>query len=145
MKRQITSVITHGGNNNFQREATLECGHIIDTTEWLHQPKPGEYVENCKACGSMLLFDDDLGRAGDFMDRITPVERDLNPCSMEMLEKEFATLRKEVEADMLGKLDNFEDAWHEKVKEGYRYGEDALEQVRFGWEIAIEMLKKINE
>jgi hypothetical protein len=29
----------------------------------------------------------------------------------------------------------FEEAWAEKEKEGYQYGRDALEQVRFGWEI----------
>lgn len=144
MKRQITNVITHGGMN-WCREATLECGHIIDTTKWLYEPTPGGYVEHCKGCGSMLSFDDDLGRAGDFMDRITPVERDLNPNSMNMLATEFCRLRKDVEADMLGKLDNFENAWHEKMKEGYLYGEDALEQVRFGWEIAVEMLKKSKE
>lgn len=144
MKRQIRKVITSGGMD-MRYEATLECGHIIDTTEWLHQPEPGGYVEHCKGCGSMQSFDDDLGRAGDFMDRITPIERDLHYRSMEMLEKEFAKLRKEVEADMLGKLGSFENAWHEKVKEGYQYGEDALEQVRFGWEIAVETLKKIKE
>ena len=31
----------------------------------------------------------------------------------------------------------FEHAWAEKEREGYQYGEDALEQVRFGWEIAM--------
>lgn len=29
----------------------------------------------------------------------------------------------------------FEAAWAKKVAEGYLYGRDALEQVRFGWEI----------
>lgn len=29
----------------------------------------------------------------------------------------------------------FEQAWAVKEKEGYQYGEDALEQVRFGWEL----------
>lgn len=32
----------------------------------------------------------------------------------------------------------FEEAWAQKVKEGYQYGQDALEQVRFGWEIRQE-------
>ncbi len=32
-------------------------------------------------------------------------------------------------------MKTFEEAWAEKEKEGFRYGEDALEQVRFGWEI----------
>jgi hypothetical protein len=30
----------------------------------------------------------------------------------------------------------FEEVWAEKEKEGYRYGESALEQVRFGWDLA---------
>lgn len=30
----------------------------------------------------------------------------------------------------------FEQAWALKEKEGYRYGPAALEQVRFGWEMA---------
>jgi hypothetical protein len=30
----------------------------------------------------------------------------------------------------------FEEAWAEKEAEGYQYGEEALEQVRFGWDIA---------
>lgn len=33
-------------------------------------------------------------------------------------------------------MKTFEQAWAEKEAEGYRYGADALEQVRFGWEIA---------
>jgi hypothetical protein len=34
--------------------------------------------------------------------------------------------------------DAFKKAWARKVKEGYKYGEDALEQVRFGFELAKE-------
>jgi hypothetical protein len=34
--------------------------------------------------------------------------------------------------------DAFKRAWARKVKEGYKYGEDALEQVRFGFELAEE-------
>ncbi len=30
----------------------------------------------------------------------------------------------------------FEQAWSEKEAEGYQYGEEALERVRFGWELA---------
>lgn len=30
----------------------------------------------------------------------------------------------------------FAQVWAEKEAEGYQYGEDALEQVRFGWDIA---------
>lgn len=33
-------------------------------------------------------------------------------------------------------LITFEEAWAKKEAEGYRYGRDALENVRFGWEIA---------
>lgn len=36
----------------------------------------------------------------------------------------------------------FEDAWEEKVKEGYQYGQDALDQVQFGFEIAYEYFNK---
>lgn len=32
--------------------------------------------------------------------------------------------------------DTFEKAWAEKEREGYQYGQDALEQVSFGWELA---------
>jgi hypothetical protein len=35
----------------------------------------------------------------------------------------------------------FEQAWATYVAKGYRYGPDALEQVRFGWEIAVENLR----
>ena len=31
----------------------------------------------------------------------------------------------------------FEEAWADKEKAGYQYGEDALEHVKFGWEIAL--------
>lgn len=30
---------------------------------------------------------------------------------------------------------SFEEVWAEKEAEGYQYGHDALEQVRFGWEL----------
>jgi len=33
----------------------------------------------------------------------------------------------------------FEQAWAAKEREGYRYGRDALEQVRFGWELRGEV------
>lgn len=39
---------------------------------------------------------------------------------------------------------SFEEAWAEKEADGYRYGTDALEQVRFGWEIAFEHLTRTN-
>lgn len=32
-------------------------------------------------------------------------------------------------------MKTFEQAWAEKEAEGYQYGRDALEQVRFGWEL----------
>ena len=31
---------------------------------------------------------------------------------------------------------SFEEAWAEMEARGYQYGEDALEQVRFGWDLA---------
>jgi hypothetical protein len=34
----------------------------------------------------------------------------------------------------------FEQAWKTYEAKGYRYGADALEQVRFGWEIAQQFL-----
>lgn len=34
----------------------------------------------------------------------------------------------------------FEQAWSQKEAEGYNYGHDALEQVRFGWEMALASL-----
>ena len=42
-------------------------------------------------------------------------------------------------ASLKAKVDRFSDfeaAWSEMERRGYRYGPDALEQVRFGWEIA---------
>lgn len=33
------------------------------------------------------------------------------------------------------KTPTFEEAWAAKEREGYQYGEDALENVKFGWEI----------
>ncbi|WP_257556494.1 hypothetical protein [Sphingobium sp. CFD-2] len=35
---------------------------------------------------------------------------------------------------------SFEQVWATKEAEGYQYGEDALEQVRFGWELAVAAL-----
>lgn len=32
-------------------------------------------------------------------------------------------------------IPSFEEAWKVKEAEGYQYGKDALEQVRFGWEL----------
>jgi hypothetical protein len=34
----------------------------------------------------------------------------------------------------------FEQAWAKKQAEGYQYGKEALDNVRFGWEIAYEVL-----
>jgi hypothetical protein len=34
-------------------------------------------------------------------------------------------------------LRKFDDVWQEMETQGYRYGSDALEQVRFGWDLAI--------
>lgn len=35
-------------------------------------------------------------------------------------------------------MKTFEQAWAEKEAQGYQYGEDALEGVRFGWQIHAE-------
>jgi len=35
-------------------------------------------------------------------------------------------------------MKTFEKTWAGKVAEGYQYGAEALEQVRFGWEICLE-------
>jgi hypothetical protein len=35
---------------------------------------------------------------------------------------------------------NFEDEWVKYEAKGYDYGHDALEQVRFGWQIAMDAL-----
>jgi len=35
-------------------------------------------------------------------------------------------------------MTTFEEAWAKKAAKGYQYGDDALEQVHFGWEIARE-------
>lgn len=39
----------------------------------------------------------------------------------------------------------FEEAWEEKEEEGYKYGQDALENVRFGWKIAFEALRNATK
>lgn len=35
-------------------------------------------------------------------------------------------------------MKNFKEKWEDKEREGYQYGRDALEGVRFGWDLAIE-------
>jgi hypothetical protein len=39
----------------------------------------------------------------------------------------------------------FEQAWAEKERKGYQYGEDALEHVRMGWDMAHRNLAVQNE
>lgn len=39
------------------------------------------------------------------------------------------------ELSKLRQTKTFEEAWAEKEAEGYEYGEDALEHVRFGWDL----------
>jgi hypothetical protein len=39
------------------------------------------------------------------------------------------------------KTKTFEMVWLEKMAEGYQYGDDALEQVKFGWELAMKAVK----
>lgn len=34
---------------------------------------------------------------------------------------------------------NFDEAWRTMEAKGYRYGRDALEQVRFGWELCVKL------
>ena len=42
-------------------------------------------------------------------------------------------------------MKTFEEVWAEKEKEGYQYGSDALEQVRFGWSLGVaEVVKSIR-
>ena len=36
---------------------------------------------------------------------------------------------------------SFEEAWAKKETEGYQYGRDALEQVRFGWDLHVACVK----
>lgn len=38
-------------------------------------------------------------------------------------------------------LPTFAEVWAGKEAEGFQYGEDALEQVRFGWDLAMQQLK----
>lgn len=44
--------------------------------------------------------------------------------------------------DALREAVSFEQAWAQKEAEGYQYGHDALENVRFGWEIAVAALSQ---
>lgn len=41
-------------------------------------------------------------------------------------------------------MNEFDKAWQRKRDEGYDYGEDALEQVRFGFELAFKSLVVIG-
>jgi hypothetical protein len=47
-------------------------------------------------------------------------------------------LIKEVRAHRARAERTFEEVWAEKIKEGYKYGEDALQQVEFGFKLARE-------
>lgn len=38
------------------------------------------------------------------------------------------------------KLPTFEEAWAQKEAQGYLYGRDALEQVKLGWQMAVDAL-----
>jgi hypothetical protein len=40
------------------------------------------------------------------------------------------------------KTKTFEMVWKEKMAEGYQYGDDALEQVKFGWELAMKAVRE---
>jgi hypothetical protein len=39
-------------------------------------------------------------------------------------------------------MKTFKEAWKTKEQEGYQYGEDALEQVQVGWDLAITEVVK---
>lgn len=39
----------------------------------------------------------------------------------------------------------FREAWALKEAEGYRYGHDALEQVRFGWDMAMAQADRLTD
>lgn len=41
-------------------------------------------------------------------------------------------------------LRTFEQAWADKEAQGFNYGQDALENVRFGWKIAMEELQQLQ-
>lgn len=38
----------------------------------------------------------------------------------------------------MSKRRSFEETWAKKETEGYQYGKEALEQVRFGWELGMD-------
>lgn len=40
------------------------------------------------------------------------------------------------------KMKTFKEVWAEKEAEGYRYGSDALDQVEFGWDLAMSTIIK---
>lgn len=46
------------------------------------------------------------------------------------------------EGDRTVQVPTFEEAWAEKEREGYQYGEDTLEQVRLGWEMRASIKKE---
>lgn len=81
---------------------------------------------------------------GDWI--IKGVKGEIYPCKPDIFAATYepATLTTPVEASQpvgdAGETVTFEQAWARKEAEGYRYGRDALENVHFGWEIAIEAL-----
>lgn len=54
------------------------------------------------------------------------------------LESEVETLRDAGSGRVMLPCESrsFEEVWAEKQREGYDYGEDALQGVRFGWQLA---------
>lgn len=58
----------------------------------------------------------------------------------DLLEAAATYLRGRPRTDVPQAKATFEQAWALKEAEGYQYGPDALEQVRFGWEIAVSTL-----
>lgn len=52
--------------------------------------------------------------------------------------------KSEFEDNRTAQVPTFEEAWAEKEREGYQYGEDTLEHVRLGWEMssAVENVRR---
>lgn len=46
---------------------------------------------------------------------------------------------------MSASMCSFQQVWDQKVREGYQYGPDALEQVKFGWDLAMQQIEKLQK
>ncbi len=56
------------------------------------------------------------------------------------LQAEHRKTKQELDGLLAANDRSFDEVWAEKEQQGYRYGQDALEQVRFGWGIAQEIV-----